>query len=158
MEKGKIAQRKFIVLLKNEMKQDSSLPLPLSGKPKIYIENIGGQVASNYGTGVDSLADADYAVLRLQTPWESRDGNFIEAMFHQGKLNFEEPELSRILEMAEKKPNNICAYMIARSFHRLRQDALHYWQILERTMMRRWVLFLQSTIQRPYCHLRCHLP
>jgi beta-glucosidase len=110
-EKGKIAQRKSIVLLKNEMKQDSSFALPLSGKPNIYIENIDRQVASNYGTVVDSLSDADYAILRIQTPWEPRDGNIIEAMFHQGKLNFEEPELSRILEIAEKKPTIICIYL-----------------------------------------------
>lgn len=111
MEKGKIAQRKSIVLLKNEMEQDSSFVLPLSGKPKIYIENMDKEVASQYGTVVDSLEDADYAILRLQTPFEPRNGNFMEAMFHQGYLNFQEPELSRILEITDNKPTIICIYM-----------------------------------------------
>jgi beta-glucosidase len=111
MEKGKIAQRKSIVLLKNEIEQDSSFILPLSGKPKIYIENMDREVASQYGTVVDILEDADYAILRLQTPYEPRDGNFIESMFHQGYLNFQEPEFSRILGITEKKPTIICMYM-----------------------------------------------
>lgn len=110
-QKGKIAQRKSIVLLKNEMQPDSSFILPLSGKPKIYIENISIQTASNYGTVTDSLADADFAILRLQTPWEPRSGSFIEAMFHQGRLDFREPELTRILEITRKKPTVICMYM-----------------------------------------------
>lgn len=111
MEKGKIAQRKSIVLLKNKMKSDSSFLLPLAGKGKIYIENINKETAAEYATVVDSLDDADFAVLRLQTPWEPRDGNFIEAMFHQGHLNFQEPELSRILEITKRKPTIICMYM-----------------------------------------------
>lgn len=110
-EQGKIAQRKSIVLLKNEMKADSSLILPLSGTPKIYIENFKKEIAGDYGIVVDSLVDADFAILRLQTPYEPRDGNFIEAMFHQGYLDFKEPELSRILEIIQKKPTIICMYM-----------------------------------------------
>lgn len=110
-EKGKIAQRKSIVLLKNQMSTDSSFALPLSGNPKIYIENIEKEIANEYGIVVDNLDDADFAVLRLQTPCEPRDGNMIEAMFHQGDLDFKEPELSRILEITKKKPTIICMYM-----------------------------------------------
>ena len=110
-EKGKMAQRKSIVLLKNDMRADSTFVLPLAGKPKIYVENIDATVAAAYGVIVDSLNDADVAILRLQTPWEPRNGNFIEAMFHQGYLDFKEPELSRILEITRKKPTVICMYM-----------------------------------------------
>ena len=60
---------------------------------------------------VDSLDQADIAVLRLQTPWKEMNGNFIEAMFHQGDLDFRDPELSRILEITKKKPTIICMYM-----------------------------------------------
>ena len=93
------------------MNVDSSMTLPLSGKAKIYIENIDKEIASQYAAVVDSIEHADVVVLRLQTPWEPRDGNFIEAMFHQGQLDFKEPELSRILEIAKKKPTIICMYM-----------------------------------------------
>jgi len=111
IEKGKLAQRKSIVLLKNEMKADSSFVLPLSKNVKVYIENIQKEIATEYATVVDSLEDADFAVLRLQTPWDPRSGDMIESFFHQGRLNFEEPELSRILEIAQKKPTIICMYM-----------------------------------------------
>lgn len=106
IEKGKIAQRKSIVLLKNK---DSVLPL--KQKTKIYTENIDQEIASEYAEVVDSLKDADFAVLRLQTPWEPRTGDMIESFFHQGRLNFTEPELSRILEIANTKPTIICFYM-----------------------------------------------
>jgi beta-glucosidase len=111
VEKGKQAQRKSIVLLKNKMNQDSSYILPLSNNPKIYIENIDREIAEKYATIVDSLADADVAVLRLQAPYEPRDGDMIESMFHQGDLDFKEPELSRIVEIMQQKPTVVCIYL-----------------------------------------------
>jgi len=59
----------------------------------------------------DSLASADFAILHLQTPWEPRTGDFIERMFHQGHLDFREPELGRILDILSKKPTIVCVYM-----------------------------------------------
>ena len=111
VEQGKLAQRKSIVLLKNQLNPDSTSVLPLAAKVKIYVENINKETAGQYATVVDSVDDADFAVLRLQTPWELRDGNFIEAMFHQGDLDFKAPERSRILAIAAKKPTIICMYM-----------------------------------------------
>jgi beta-glucosidase len=111
VEKGKQAQRKSIVLLKNAMNPDSSKILPLENGPKIYIENIDRETAAKYATVVDSLADADYAVLRLQTPYEPRSGDMIENMFHQGDLDFKDPELSRILKIMHQKPAVVCIYL-----------------------------------------------
>jgi len=68
MEMGKLAQRKSIVLLKNKMNPDSSHMLPLSGKIKVYVENIDKEVAGKYAIVVDSLDEADIAILRMQTP------------------------------------------------------------------------------------------
>ncbi len=110
-EKGKLAQRKSIVLLKNEMQADSSHILPLKKNIKVYLENIRPDVASKYATVVDSLADADFAILRVQTPFEPRTGDFIESFFHQGDLDFKEPELSRILKIMNAKPTIVCVYM-----------------------------------------------
>ncbi len=111
-EKGKIAQRKSIVMLKNDMNADSSYVLPLHKNRKIYVENIDTETASEFATVVDNLNDADVAILRLQTPWVPREGaSFFENFFHQGDLDFKEPELSRILEIASKKPTIICIYL-----------------------------------------------
>ena len=111
MAKGKIAQRKSIVLMKNVMNADSSNVLPLTDGMKIYVENIDEEVAGQYATVVDSLDHADYAILRLQTPWDPRDGSMIESFFHQGRLDFPEPALGRILAIARKKPTVICIYL-----------------------------------------------
>jgi beta-glucosidase len=111
MEKGKLAQRKSIVLLKNMIREDSSKLLPLDSSVKIYVEDIDKEIAGRYAPVTDSLEDADFAILRLQTPWEDRDGSFIEAMFHQGRLDFEEAELSRILQIMHRKPTIVCIYL-----------------------------------------------
>ncbi len=111
MDKGKEAQRKSIVLLKNVLQADGNSILPLDKNLKIYVENIGKDIASQYATVVDSLVDADFALLRLQTPWEDRSGNMIESMFHQGKLDFDTSELNRILGIMREKPTIVCIYL-----------------------------------------------
>ena len=102
---GDLAQRKSIVLLKND---DC---LPLRGRPKLYIENIEPEVAAQYGEIVDDPAAADFAILRLRTPFEPRSGVFLENFFHQGDLDFKEPELSRILSIAAQVPTIVDIYL-----------------------------------------------
>ena len=111
VEKGKIAQRRSIVLLKNKMTADSLSTLPLQKRSNIYIENIDATVAKNYATVVDSLADADFAILRIATPHQPRTGDFIEQMFHQGDLDFKDPEKSRILKILSTKPTIVILYL-----------------------------------------------
>lgn len=102
---GDLAQRRSIVLLKNDG------ILPLSGRPKIYIENIDDAVATGYGEVVDAPADADLAILRLQTPFQPRNDIFLEAFFHAGDLDFKEPELGRILTIARSLPTIVDIYL-----------------------------------------------
>ena len=102
---GELAQRKSIVLLKNA----GILPLPL--RPKIYVENIKPEVASQYGDVVDSPDQADFAILRLQAPYQPRNNIFLEAFFHAGDLDFKEPELSRILSIMRSLPTIIDIYL-----------------------------------------------
>lgn len=111
VERGKLAQRRSLVLLKNEMKPDSSFVLPLQKGLKIYHENLSEAAVNAFGTSVKTLAEADIAILHLQSPWEPRDGDLIESMFHQGSLAFPEPERSRILGIMEQKPTVLCIYM-----------------------------------------------
>jgi beta-glucosidase len=110
-DKGKLAQRKSIVLLKNQTIGSSQDVLPLKKGIKIYIENIDQTVASGYATVVDQLEEADYVILRLKTPYEKRTDDFIERLFHQGDLSFQEPELSRLLNIMLKKPTIVCIYL-----------------------------------------------
>jgi beta-glucosidase len=111
VEKGKLAQRKSIVLLKNQMNADSSFVLPLRKELKIYVEKIDRKTVSNFATVVDNLADADMAILRINTPFVPRNSDFIERMFHQGDLDFKEPEKSQILKIMNRKPTIVCIYL-----------------------------------------------
>ena len=102
---GNLAQRKSIVLLKNND------ILPLRDRPKIYIENIDNDVAAAYGELVESPAEADLAILRLQTPYQPRNDIFLEAFFHAGDLDFKEPELGRILAIMRALPTIVDIYL-----------------------------------------------
>jgi beta-glucosidase len=103
-EAGIAAQRKSVVLLKND-----DLPggkaLPLSGRPKIYVENVDKETAREYGELVASPGEADFAILRLATPHgEPRGAGFLENFFHQGDLDFKGEEKARILSILETTP------------------------------------------------------
>ncbi len=105
VEKGRLAQRKSIVLLKN----DRDI-LPLNSGLKIYTEGIDKETARLYATVVDNPDEADMAILRLRTPsGDARMGSsfldrIIEGFFQQGDLDFREPELGRILDICNKVP------------------------------------------------------
>jgi beta-glucosidase len=104
---GELAQRKAIVLLKNNPNGAEAL-LPLTGTPKIYLDKVDPTVAAQYGTVVHDIAEADLAIMRISTPFEQRHGLFLEAMFHAGDLDFKEPELSRILGILGSVPTIVC--------------------------------------------------
>ena len=85
-----------IVLLKNGDTSTGPL-LPLRGRPKLYVEHIAPDVAARYGEVVEQPEQADLAILRLQTPYEPRDGNFLERLFHAGDLDFALDHIDRAL-------------------------------------------------------------
>jgi beta-glucosidase len=105
MAAGELAQRKSIVLLKN-----AADTLPLKDKPKIFVEKVDPAVAGKYGQVVDSLAEADYAILRLSAPFEPRKG-MLERFFHGGDLDFKGKELERILNICEQVPTLVDIYL-----------------------------------------------
>ena len=107
---GELAQRKAIVLLKND-ETPAGRVLPVQGKPRLYVENIAREVASAYGQVVSNVEDADLALLRLQAPYEPRDKLFFESFFHAGDLDFKEPEKSRILTILSQVPTVVDIYL-----------------------------------------------
>jgi beta-glucosidase len=107
IQAGLEAQRKSVVLLKNE-----AGTLPLKGRPKLYVENIRPEVASNHGDIVATPAEADFAILRLATPHgEPRGKGFLERVFHQGDLDFKSPEKERILDILNTVPTVVDIYL-----------------------------------------------
>ncbi len=106
---GELAQRKAIVLLKNAVKAGGPI-LPLRNNPKIYIENIKTETATQYGRVVDRLEEADMAILRLRAPYEPRDG-FLDRNFHAGDLDFKGKEKARLLDIMGRIPTIVVIYL-----------------------------------------------
>jgi len=102
---GELAQRKSIVLLKNEKQT-----LPLKSGLKLYVEGIKPEAIKPYGEVVDDVSKADIAILRLVTPYEKRKG-LMESFFHAGELDFKEPEKTRILNILNKVPTVVDIYL-----------------------------------------------
>ena len=97
------------MLLNNSASSQGNV-LPLRGRRRIYVENIAPETASRYGEIVTDLNAADLAILRLNTPFEPREG-FLENMFHAGDLDFKGAEKARILSILERVPTIIVIHL-----------------------------------------------
>lgn len=100
MERGKEAQGKSTIVLKNET------ILPLKTGTKIYAEGmINPELLNKYGELVKNPEDADIIVTRIRTPYDERSEYFLERFFHQGRLYFTEEEKNKVLNLISKKPS-----------------------------------------------------
>ncbi len=98
-KKGKEAQAKSVVLLKNDN------ILPLKKGVKIYTEGMQNPKELNkYGKIVNNIDDADIVVIRINTPYDKRDKYFLETFFHQGRLYYNDKEKERILKLVDRRP------------------------------------------------------
>ena len=86
VQQGEAAQRRSLVLLENK---DALLPLAAGGK-RVFLHGIAAEAASQAGfTVVDSLNDADLAIVRAATPYQLLHPNYpFGAVQHEGDLDF----------------------------------------------------------------------
>ena len=107
MEKGREAQARSMVVLKNE-----SL-LPLKEGAKVYVEGMSNLEALEvYGEVVKDISEADIVVKRITTPWDDPPGNsMLEKFFHMGRLWYNAEELAEISVLADQKPIVIVAHL-----------------------------------------------
>lgn len=105
---GEDAQRRAMVLLKNEKK---TLPLT-TGKLKIFVKGIRPEVAAQYGQVVEKPEQADFAIIRLKTPWVPVESdNPLAKSFHHGDLDFKGKEKDEILALLKKVPTITVIYL-----------------------------------------------
>ncbi|MEM9527952.1 MAG: glycoside hydrolase family 3 C-terminal domain-containing protein, partial [Bacteroidota bacterium] len=64
---------------------------------------------AEYGMVVDNVEDADVVIYRVNTPFDPRNDEFLEAFFQQGRLWFTEEELGEILPVLKAKPSVVIA-------------------------------------------------
>lgn len=101
------SQKRAMTLLKNE-----GDTLPLKNRPKIFVKNIDASVAAEYAEIVDTPEAADYAILRLQTPWYPVETNNPFARdFHHGDLDFKGEAQAEILALLAKVPTIVVLYL-----------------------------------------------
>ena len=100
-EKGKEAQRKSLVLLKNE----GSI-LPLDQDIKVYPSGIDAKAISKYAAIAATPEEADVIVLKFGTPFTPVEDPkfFLVRIFHQGRLDFPEAEKKELLKLINTKP------------------------------------------------------
>jgi beta-glucosidase len=102
---GAEAQRRAMVLLANDG------VLPLAPGAKIYVDGLDAGAAAAYGEVVEHAADADVAIVFRNAPYEPRNENFIEALFHAGSLEFPADERERVLEVANAVPTILVVHL-----------------------------------------------
>ena len=104
---GLTSQQRAMTLLKNEAQT-----LPLKGHPKIYIKNIDSDIAASYTDVVETPEQADFAILRLETPWVPVETNNTFAQgFHHGDLDFKGETKAEILSLLQRVPTIVVIYL-----------------------------------------------
>jgi beta-glucosidase len=104
---GLASQQRAMTLLKNEAQT-----LPLKRGMKIYVNHIDPSVAAQYTDVVTNPEEADFAILRLETPWVPVESdNFIAANFHHGDLDFKGEAKTEILNLLQTVPTIVVLYL-----------------------------------------------
>lgn len=94
------SQQRAMTLLKNE---DGILPL--QGHTRVFIKNIDPMIASQYVQTADTLENADFAIIRLETPWVPVETkNPFARGFHHGDLDFKANVKAEILSILKSVP------------------------------------------------------
>ena len=104
---GLASQQRAMTLLKNEQQA-----LPVQGQPKIFVKNIDPAVADRYAEVVAAPEQADFAILRLETPWVPVEtNNPFASDFHHGDLDFKGKAKAEILALLQTIPTIVVLYL-----------------------------------------------
>lgn len=104
---GLASQQRAMTLLKNE-----GHVLPRQGRPKVFVQNISADTAAGYAEVVSAPEQADFAILRLDTPWVpiGEEGTFPHG-FHHGDLDFKGQAKADILKLLATVPTIVVLYL-----------------------------------------------
>jgi beta-glucosidase len=96
---GDRAQRRSVVVLANDG------VLPITSEPRVYADGL------VYDGAVAQPEDAEVAIVRRTAPFEPRTSSMIETFFHAGDLDFKEPELGALLDLARRVPTVLVLHL-----------------------------------------------
>ncbi|MCJ7625046.1 MAG: glycoside hydrolase family 3 C-terminal domain-containing protein, partial [Anaerolineaceae bacterium] len=104
---GLDSQSRAMTLLKN-----NDHILPLIGQPKIFVKNIDTAITAEYAHVVNTPVEADFSIIRLETPWIPVDTqNEFARGFHHGDLDFKNEEKLEILSLLESSPTIVIIHL-----------------------------------------------
>jgi beta-glucosidase len=104
---GLASQERAMTLLKNE-----DQVLPIKGQSRIFVRNIDPSVAAQYAELVATPEEADFALLRLETPWiPVETKNPFARGFHHGDLDFKGQTKAEILDLLRRVPTIVVLYL-----------------------------------------------
>ena len=103
INKGILAQKKSVVLLKND-KNDNKIVLPLSKGVKVFSDGFDKSILKNYCEIIDNPKDSDFILLQLRTVFNGNQpsgidrpiDNFLSKMFPNNDLNYDDEILSKV--------------------------------------------------------------
>jgi beta-glucosidase len=111
MAAGEQAQRKSIVLLKNDT-NGTGKTLPLKNGIKVYLKNMDPEKVSKYAVVVKKPEQADFAILRLKSPTQYIKGTGpMGRLFSSGDLDFKGKDLEEILKILNRVPSVVDIYL-----------------------------------------------
>lgn len=103
--RGVAAQAAALTLL-----QDHDV-LPLASTTAVYAEGMDASEVERVFLRVDTPADADVAILRLDAPWESDPDSPMGDEFHSGSLVFAAETVERVRAVADQVPTIVVVYL-----------------------------------------------
>ena len=103
INKGILAQKKSVVLLKNDKNHNKNV-LPLSKGVKVFSDGFDKSILKNYCEIIDNPKDSDFILLQLRTVFNGNQpsgidrpiDNFLSKMFPNNDLNYDDEILSKI--------------------------------------------------------------
>jgi len=111
---GESAQRRSLVLLKNDPGSTGEPTLPIAQqdgtRKKLYLENIDPALVLPLAEVVSTPEEADLAIIRVAAPFYAGDG-IMERSFHSGDLDFKGAEKARLLALMKTVPTILDIYL-----------------------------------------------
>ena len=100
---GLSAQARSLTVLKNDV-------LPLQRGCKVYLEGLAPEALTGYAEVVDLPTEADFALVRIEAPFEKRGDGF-ESFFHAGSLDFTQEQIDHLNLLASTLPTVLGVYL-----------------------------------------------
>ncbi|WP_285115634.1 glycoside hydrolase family 3 N-terminal domain-containing protein [Leifsonia sp. fls2-241-R2A-40a] len=101
---GREAQARAVTILTNRANGTTAAPfLPVRGDARVHLVGV-AEAALPPGWRAADAEAADFAVVRVASPFEYRDHFFLESGMQQGSLEFGADEIDRVLALARRLP------------------------------------------------------